>query len=45
MMRVAMSKIYYPLLHVEEVMSILNKIAIFGGLSDYQLYEKLEVIS
>jgi len=32
------SKTYYPLLHVEEVVPILNKIAIFGGLTERQLY-------
>lgn len=31
-------KVYYPLLDIENVLPILNKIAIFGGLSDKQLY-------
>lgn len=31
-------KVYLPLLNVEKVLPILNKIALFGGLSDKQLY-------
>lgn len=31
-------KVYYPLLDIENVLPILSKIAIFGGLSDKQLY-------
>lgn len=31
-------KIYEPLLDIENVLPILNKIAIFGGLNDKQLY-------
>lgn len=32
------SKVYYPLFDIENVLPILSKIAIFGGLSDKQLY-------
>ena len=31
-------KIYLPLLDIENVLPILNKTAIFGGLTDAQLY-------
>ncbi len=31
-------KVYYPLFDIENVLPVLNKIAIFGGLSDKQLY-------
>lgn len=31
-------KVYYPLFDIENILPILNKIAIFGGLSDKQLY-------
>lgn len=31
-------KIYTPLLEIDEVVPILNKISIFGGLNDAQLY-------
>ena len=33
-----MEKIYYPLVHIEEVTPLLNKISVFGGLKDKQLY-------
>lgn len=39
-----MNKIYYPLIHVEEVIKILNKIAIFGGLSEKQLYPLFKLL-
>lgn len=32
-------KAYLPLLEIEKVLPILNKISIFGGLTDMQLYE------
>ena len=32
------SKVYYPLLDIENVTPILEKIAIFGGLNEKQLY-------
>lgn len=41
-------KIYMPFLDIENVLPILNKIAIFGGLSEKQLYEvfrALETVS
>lgn len=41
-------KIYLPFLDIENVLPILNKIAIFGGLSEKQLYEvfrSLETVS
>ncbi|OGX37806.1 MAG: hypothetical protein A3D87_00730 [Omnitrophica WOR_2 bacterium RIFCSPHIGHO2_02_FULL_50_17] len=31
-------EVYYPLFDIENILPILNKIAIFGGLSDKQLY-------
>ena len=40
-------KIYYPLLNIEKVLPILNKIAIFGGLSEKHLcsvFRKLESV-
>ena len=43
----AENKVYYPFVHVEEVTSILNKIAIFGGLNQTQLaevFKRLEVV-
>lgn len=39
-----MSKVYYPLLHVEEVVPILSEIAVFGGLSDAQLYKIFKLL-
>ena len=39
-----MSKVYYPLLHIEEVIPILNKIAIFGGFNEKQLYEIFKLL-
>lgn len=38
------SKVYYPLLEVEEVIHILNKIAIFGALTEQQLYEIFKLL-
>lgn len=39
-----MEKTYLPLVNIEEVLSILNKIAIFGGLSDKQLYVIFKIL-
>lgn len=36
-----MGQVYYPLLDIQSVLPILNKIAIFGGLSEAQLYQIL----
>lgn len=35
---------YLPLLDIENVLPILNKISIFGGLSDKQLYEVFRLL-
>ncbi|MBN1869200.1 MAG: cyclic nucleotide-binding domain-containing protein [Candidatus Omnitrophica bacterium] len=32
-------KVYYPVVHTEEILAILSKIAVFGGLNDRQLHE------
>jgi CRP-like cAMP-binding protein len=39
-----MTKPSYPLLHVEEILTILKKIAVFGGLNDFQLYEIFKLL-
>ena len=39
-----MEKIYYPLLHSAEVTPLLNKISVFGGLNDKQLYEIFKLL-
>jgi len=40
----AQEKNYMPLLDIENVLGILNKIAIFAGLSDKQLYAVFKVL-
>ena len=37
-------KVYLPLLDIESIFSILNKISIFGGLSDKQLYSVFKLL-
>ncbi len=37
-------KVYLPLLDIENVLPILNKISIFGGLNDMQLYEAFRLL-
>ena len=37
-------KKYMPLLEVENVLSILNKISLFGGLSEKQLYSLFKLL-
>jgi CRP/FNR family transcriptional regulator, cyclic AMP receptor protein len=37
-------KIYLPLLEIEKVLPILNKISIFGGLNDMQLYKVFRLL-
>lgn len=39
-----MSKVYYPLVNIEDVISILSKIAIFGGFTEVQLYEIFKLL-
>lgn len=38
------NKVYFPLLDIENVLPILNKIAIFGGLNDTQLYKVFRLL-
>jgi len=40
----AVTRVYYPLVYVEEVLPILNDIAIFGGFNDRQLYEIFKLL-
>ena len=37
-------KIFYPLLDIENVLPILNKITIFGGLNDAQLFKIFKIL-
>lgn len=37
-------KVYLPLLDIENVLPILNKISIFGGLNDMQLYKVFRLL-
>ena len=37
-------KVYLPLLDIENVLPILNRISIFGGLDDRQLYELFRLL-
>lgn len=39
-----MEKIYAPLIHIEEMLPILNQIAIFGGLTDLQLFKIFKLL-
>jgi CRP/FNR family cyclic AMP-dependent transcriptional regulator len=39
-----MAKIYHPLVHVEEVVSILNNISILGGLTPTQLQDTFKLL-
>ena len=38
------NKVYFPPLDIENVLPILNKIAIFGGLNDTQLYKVFRLL-
>ena len=37
-------KIFYPLLDIENVLPILNKITVFGGLNDAQLFKIFKIL-
>lgn len=39
-----MAKTTLPLIHVEEVLSILGKIALYGGFNEQQLYKILKLL-
>ena len=39
-----MEKTYHPLAHIEEVLPLLSKIPVFGGLSDQQFHEIFKLL-